>query len=77
MMRAELVDGFAPILGFRYESHIRLNCDESGDSLADEGMIVDGENTDRSGIATHSSLFVILPESLSANQERLAATDAA
>ena len=37
----KLLDGFAPICGFRDQIHIRLSCNEARDTLADKGMIID------------------------------------
>jgi hypothetical protein len=37
----KLLDGFTPIRGFRDQTHIRLSCDETRDTLAEKGMIID------------------------------------
>ena len=40
-MPMKLLDGFTPIRGFRDQIHIRLSCEESRNTFADEGMIID------------------------------------
>jgi hypothetical protein len=40
-MPMKLLDGFTPVRGFRDQIHVRLSGDESRDTFADEGMIID------------------------------------
>jgi hypothetical protein len=47
-----------------------LDRDEPGDLLADERMIIDRQNPDRSGVAAHGSLSTLFRENFLANQER-------
>jgi len=47
-----------------------LDRDEASDSLADERMIIDRQNPDRTGVAAHGSLCTPSRENFLANQER-------
>jgi hypothetical protein len=54
-MRAKLPDRLAPVRRFRHDCHIRVHCDQAGDALSHDGMIVDTENADALGIVAHES----------------------
>ena len=43
---AEFFDGFAAVAGLPDERHVRLACEYRGDAVAQQRMIVDGENPD-------------------------------
>jgi hypothetical protein len=47
-----------------------LDRDEPGDSLADQRMIIDRQNPDRTGVAAHGSLCTLSLENFLANQDR-------
>jgi hypothetical protein len=48
-----LLNGVATVRGFCHQRHIRLNPDETGDSLPHEWMVIDCENADLRASAAH------------------------
>ncbi len=63
-------DRFAPIRSLGDYTHVRLTSDEPNDSLANEGMVVNRQNPNQAGIATHDFIGVPLPENFLDNLER-------
>jgi len=64
------MDRLPSVRGFPDQSHIGLDRDQPGDSLADQRMIIDRQNPDRTGVAAHGSLCALSRENFLANQER-------
>jgi hypothetical protein len=52
-----------------------LTSHKPSDALPEEGMVVDRQDPNRGGIATHDFISVSFPENFSANHERRRAGD--
>ena len=74
-VRPELLDSVTTVGGFCDQRHIRLNPNETGDSLSDDWMVVDRENPNSRAVAArHTSPPVVcgrLADDRRDHQERL------
>src|SRR3989454_5687233 len=52
-VQSELVDSFLPVRGFRHQLHIGFTVDECCDPLAEDSMVVDGEDPNGVRIDAH------------------------
>jgi hypothetical protein len=55
-MRPELLDGFTAVGGLAYQNHVRLDRNQCGDALANDGMIVNRKNSNPRDIGTHGAI---------------------
>src|SRR5437764_8947637 len=53
-VRSELFDSFLSVAGFTDQLHVGFSVDQCCDPLAEERMVVDGEDPNRASIATHA-----------------------
>jgi hypothetical protein len=67
-MRAELLDCFSSVRAFGDQSHVRFAGQQTGDSLAHQKMVVDRQNPNRTGFATHEPMVSTIPGAIGSVQ---------
>ena len=55
MVLPKLLDGFLPVGGLRYQLHVWLGIDQSRDPFAQEGVIINGEDSNHTRTGAHES----------------------